>query len=85
MVTQTLGWLTDAPARGDYTLKNDGPVGRVIHKPDLAAILVSCLKKDEHVGHAMGMGYPQYKIPRTLQTCPPGVQGLLTGVPWSYS
>ncbi len=49
--------ITETPARGDYTLKNDGPVGRSISKYDLAEILVNCLTDDTRVGHTVGMGY----------------------------
>jgi hypothetical protein len=49
--------IVETPARGDYTLKNDGPVGRNISKYDLAEILVNCLTDDTRVGHTVGMGY----------------------------
>ncbi|CAG2115608.1 unnamed protein product, partial [Medioppia subpectinata] len=32
--------IEDSPARGNYTLKTDGPVGRIITKGDLAQVLV---------------------------------------------
>lgn len=51
--------IADEPAKGNYIIKNDGPVGRVISKYDLAEILIKCLCSDENVGHAVGIGYPQ--------------------------
>jgi len=48
---------TDNPARGGYTLKLDGAVGRSITKYDLGDILVDSLTSDEKVGHLVGMGY----------------------------
>ncbi|CAG2114931.1 unnamed protein product [Medioppia subpectinata] len=50
--------IEDSPARGNYILKNDGPVGRSITKGDLAHVLVDALTDDTRVGHLVGMGYP---------------------------
>lgn len=54
--------IADEPAKGNYIIKNDVPVGRVISKYDLAEILVKCLSSDENVGHAVGIGYPQSEL-----------------------
>lgn len=51
--------IAEEPAKGNYVIKNDAPVGRVISKYDLAEILVKCLCSEENVGHAVGIGYPQ--------------------------
>lgn len=50
--------IADEPARGNYKMVNDAPVGRAISKFDLAEILVKALTMDEHVGHSVGVGYP---------------------------
>ncbi|XP_054165025.1 flavin reductase (NADPH)-like [Oppia nitens] len=51
--------IDSGPARGNYTLKTDGPVGREISKYDLAQILVDLLADDgNRIGHLVGMGYP---------------------------
>ncbi|KAF8794314.1 Flavin reductase (NADPH) like protein [Argiope bruennichi] len=47
------------PPRGNYVIKNEAAVGRVISKYDLAEILVNCLTTEEHFGHYVGIGYPQ--------------------------
>ncbi|CAG2171056.1 unnamed protein product [Oppiella nova] len=49
--------IEDNPARGGYTLKLDGAVGRSITKYDLGDILVDSLTSDDKVGHLVGMGY----------------------------
>ncbi|KAH9383587.1 hypothetical protein HPB48_025204 [Haemaphysalis longicornis] len=46
--------IADEPARGNYKMVNDAPVGRAISKFDLAEILVKALTMDEHVGHSVG-------------------------------
>ncbi|KAG8182901.1 hypothetical protein JTE90_004265 [Oedothorax gibbosus] len=51
--------IAEEPAKGNYQLKNETPVGRVISKYDLAEILVNCLTAEEHIGHYVGIGYPQ--------------------------
>ncbi|XP_035219999.1 flavin reductase (NADPH)-like [Stegodyphus dumicola] len=51
--------IAEEPAKGNYEIKNEAPVGRVISKYDLAEILVKCLTAEEHIGHYVGIGYPQ--------------------------
>ncbi|GFS59286.1 methylglutaconyl-CoA hydratase, mitochondrial [Trichonephila inaurata madagascariensis] len=51
--------IAEEPAKGNYEIKNEAPVGRVISKYDLANILVDCLTAEQHIGHYVGIGYPQ--------------------------
>ncbi|GIX95304.1 hypothetical protein CEXT_169761 [Caerostris extrusa] len=51
--------IAEEPARGNFEIKNEAPVGRVISKYDLADILVDCLTNEDHIGHYVGIGYPQ--------------------------
>lgn len=50
--------IAEEPAKGNYKIQNESPVGRVISKYDLAEILVKCLTTEEHFGHYVGIGYP---------------------------
>ncbi|XP_054719578.1 flavin reductase (NADPH)-like [Uloborus diversus] len=50
--------ISDEPAKGNYVMKNEEAVGRMISKYDLADILVKCLTAEEHIGHYVGIGYP---------------------------
>ena len=50
--------IAEEPAKGNYEIKNEAPVGRVISKYDLAEILVKCLTAEDHIGHYVGIGYP---------------------------
>ncbi|XP_055925714.1 flavin reductase (NADPH)-like [Argiope bruennichi] len=51
--------IAEEPPRGNYVIKNEAAVDRVISKYDLAEILVNCLTTEEHFGHYVGIGYPQ--------------------------
>lgn len=51
--------ISEEPARGNYKMVNDQPVGRLIAKDDLAEILVRCLTDEERIHHTVGIGYPQ--------------------------
>lgn len=50
--------ISNEPAHGNYVLKNDEPVGRMISKYDLGEIMVKCLSDDERIRRTVGMGYP---------------------------
>ncbi|XP_015914041.1 flavin reductase (NADPH) [Parasteatoda tepidariorum] len=50
--------IAEEPAKGNYEIKNEAPVGRMISKYDLADILVDILTQEDHIGHYVGIGYP---------------------------
>ncbi|XP_064484029.1 flavin reductase (NADPH)-like [Ornithodoros turicata] len=56
--------IADEPARGNYVLRSEAPVGRVITKQDLAEIMIKVLTMDEYVGHVIGMGYLPTEKPK---------------------
>jgi len=50
--------IADEPAKGNYVIRNEVAVGRMISKYDLAEILVKVLTEEDHIGHYVGIGYP---------------------------